>query len=607
MIICASRHIFNRYQLGVVLAALLLNFNAFAQTPAQSPRTAPEPDLTNVNQEIFKWTTLLDKLAIEARTLSEQDLRSEATNAVADAYWELSQARSRELFSSALDLALAIEAEKTRQAAISNVISAAANRDPQLARTLIKILLENKNRSDAAIKSSLDLLDLDLKTSELMAITASSAGASADSAWLIFQMQKRDPAAADRVYLAYLNNESSKTLNRLLWLGGYPFGNGESFGGAADPVEFTGFSGFDFGALRPNRALVDAFLSRADQAVTLTLNQVNSVSSPDNETLNAQVFFTVSYLLPETEKYRPDLYVRWASLQNDMAQRIDPRRRDAILQKLKNIFEERDRARTRTAGDEQTSEEFLQQAEKIASSCARDAIYAKAAFHLSYKRDFKRALAVADKISSLTLRTDVLQIVYYDMSVASTEADSTNIDDALRYANRVEAPELRALLLTRLAAVIRKNRNADDAKQLLLDAVKLAEHVEQPAVRAGVMVAIEKQLLEPDSDDRLKLLKDAVSAVNRSDAIDINRLAVQRRVEFSCEKEKGPWYGGAIARANLAESILKFSQSHEPEALQLALDLERDANRIKTLAGIAGSAIKRLQAETSIKKKPALP
>ena len=599
------RKIFHYRRISLSLAAVCLSVNVLAQTPAPSARTSPSPALADTNQEIFKWTSILDKLAIEARTLSEENLRAEALNAVADAYWELSQTRSKELFTSAMELALAIETEKPRQVAVSNVISTVARRDTQLARTLIKSLLASKNQSDAAIKSSLDLLDLDIRTSELIAISASAAGPSSDSAWLIFQMQKRDPATADRVYIAYLNNENSRSLSRLLWLAGYPFGNGESFGGAVDPVEFTGFSGFDFGALRTNRALADVFLNRADQSVTSTLGQANSVSPQESAALNAQVFFTVSYLLPEAEKYRPDLYVRWASLQNNIAQRIAPRHRDEIMQKLKNIFAQREQAHTRTGGDELSSEEVLEQAEKIASSCDRDAIYARAAFQLSYKRDFKKAMAVADKISTLGLQNEVLQFVYYDLSVASSEAASTNIDDALRYANRVEAPEVRALLLTKLAASVAMNRNADDAKQLLLDAIKLAERVERPAIRAGVLVAIEKQLPEPDSDNRLKLLQDTVSAVNRSDEIVIDRLTVQRRVNFGCEKDKGPWYGGSIARVNFIDSVLRFSQSHEADAVQLALDLERGANRIKALAAIAGAAIRRTQAEAGEKKKTA--
>jgi len=594
-----------RFILLAILATanvILVAADVFAQTHAPSSRR-PVRDLPDASQEIFKWSNLLDKLALEARTLSEENLRPDVVNAVADAYWELSPTRSKELFTVALQLALAIEPEKTRQAAVSNVISAAAKRDATFAKALINTLLESKSRNNAAIGSALDLLDLDIRTSELIAIAASSGGLSSDSAWLIFQMQKRDPAAADRVYLAYLNNENANSLNRLLWLAGYPFGYGESFGGALDPLQFTGFSGFDLSALKVNPALAEAFLNRADQTVSAMLSQANSMSPQDGEALNAQVFFTVGYLLSETEKYRPDLYVRWASLQNDIAQRIDPRHRDAILQKLRSIIEQRERVRTQTAGEEQSSEEVLQQAEKIASSCERDWIYARAVFQLSYKGDFKKAQALADKISALSLRGEVLQFVFYDMSVASAEDSSSNIDDALRYANRIDAPEVRALLLTRLAASLVKSRNADDAKQVLLDAIRLTERVEPLAVRAAVLVAIEKQLPEPDSDNRLKLLKDAVAAVNRSEEITIDRITVPHRVNYSCEKDKGPWYGGSIARVNLIDSVLRFSQSHEADAMQLALDLKRDANRIRVLAAIAGSAIKRINAELSEKNK----
>ncbi|HEY3581089.1 MAG TPA: hypothetical protein VGK82_11115, partial [Pyrinomonadaceae bacterium] len=61
--------------------------------------------------------------------------------------------------------------------------------------------------------------------------------------------------------------------------------------------------------------------------------------------------------------------------------------------------------------------------------------------------------------------------------------------------------------------------------------------------------------------------------------------------------------GGSIARANLIDSVLRFSQSNEDDAMQLALDLKRDANRIRILAAIAGSAIKRIQSELSEKNK----
>jgi hypothetical protein len=589
----------------VGLGILMLNGAVIAQTPAPTPPTSIKSTAaSDLNIELAKWTDLLDKLAIEARILSVEALRSEAMTSVADAYWEASPAKSRELFSSSLDLALLIEIERTRHAAITRLISTAAKRDVQLARGLTQILLDKKDRNDPALQASIDLLDFDPRTSEAIALASSSLGISADAAWLIFQLQKRDPGAADRVYSAYLNNANSRSLNRLLWLAGYPFGYGESLGGSTDPMQFTGISGFNFPTLKANRVLATAFLNIADQSILSTLSTANGATPQEAEALNSLVFFAVAHLLPEAEKYRPDLYQRWATLKNETSLRINPTHRDAILSKLTSILAERERVRTQTTDELDSSEEVLEQAEKLAIGCQRDAIYARAAFQFSYKKNFKRAMLIADKISALDLRDNVIQFVYYDMGVAGTAPESSiNLDDALRYANRVESPELHALLLVKLAAFLSKNGDPGQVKQLLFDAKKLAEHIEKSSVRAGVLLAIERQLADSDADNRFELLRDAVSAVNRDKDIRIDQLSVQRRVNFGCQQDKPIWYGGGVARFNLIDSVLRFSNSREDAAVQLALSLDPGVNRIRALAAVAGSASKRVIAERDAKKK----
>lgn len=589
----------------VGLGILMLNSAVVAQTSAPTPpastrRTAA----SDPNTDLAKWTDLLDKLVIEARTLTDETFRSEAMTSVADAYWEPSPAKSRELFTSSLDLALLIENERDRHAAITRVIATAGKRDLQLAKRLTQILLDKKDRNDPALQASLNLLDFDASTSEAIALASSSLGASSDAAWLIFQLQKRDPAAADRVYYAYLSNANSRSLNRLLWLAGYPFGYGESLGGSTDPMQFTGISGFSFPTLKPNPVLATAFLNIADQSIVSTLNMTNTATPEEGEALTSLVFFAVSYLLPEAEKYRPDLYTRWAALKNESSQRIRPGHRDAILNKLANILAERERVRTQTTDDLDSSDEVLEQAEKLASSCQRDAIYAKAAFQFSYKKDFKRAMLIADKISALDLRGNVIQFLYYDMSIAGTAPEtSVNVDDALRYANRVESPELRALLLVKLAAFLSKNGDPSQVKQLLFDATKLTEHIEKSSVRAGVLLAIEKQLAESDADDRFVLLRDAVTAVNRDKDSRIDQLSVQRRVNFGCQQDKPTWYGGTVARFNLIDNVLRFSNSRDDAAVQLALSLDPGVNRVRALAAVAGSAAKRVLTERKAKTK----
>lgn len=575
---------------------LLINATILAQ-PQPRVRTDPSRQAgaaADSQTETGKWRFLLDQLVIDARTLTEENLRSAALNAVADAYWELSQPRARELFAASLELALTIEVEKDRQAAVNQVIYSAAKRDRQLGQTLTKKMLERNNANHQPLQAALDLLQTDAEAAEAVAMASTARGASFDSAWFLFQLQKHNPQAADRVYTTLLNNENSRSLRRLLWLSGYPFGYGEAFGGGPDPLQFSGISGFDFGELKANPALAMAFLKVADESVLATLNQVATAPPEQVEVLTSLAFFTLSYLLPEVEKYRPDLYPRWIALQTNVSQRINPHRREEILSKIKNILSERERVRNRTTDEQDFSDEALENAEKLASTCQRDIVFAKAALKLSYKNNFKRAMQIADRVSAIELRSNILQFVYYDSALDGMPANSRpDTAQTLEYANRVTAPEQRALLLLKLVTAMLKHGDDELKKELLLEATKLAERVTDPDVRAGVMLAVANQFPESDPDDRFRMLKRAVAAVNSKKDIKIDKFLVERRVNLTCVGTPSQWYGESLAQVSLIDSILQFSQLHEDQAMQVAQDLGPGINRVRALAAIAGSAIKK--------------
>lgn len=586
------------------VAVSLITSVSVARSSASVLQDLPKKSATpsDLVLKISKWANLLDQQMIDARSLSDE-VRPEAMTSIADAYWELSPDKSKELFVAALDSASLVENENNRQIALNRIISSAAKRDPQLAKTLTRLLLDKGNGAKHAITTAVDLLNSDTETAETIALSSVSFGPSFDSAWLIFQLQKRNPAAADRVYSAYLNHPNSRTLPKLLWLAGYAFGYGEAFGGAMDPAQFSGISGFRFDTLRPNRALAAAFLNTADQMITAGINSLNSATPEQVEAVNSLVFFTVTYSLPEIEKYRPDLYARWAALGTQSSQAINPDRRSAILNKIRAILADRDRARTQSTDSGPLVEDTLEKAEQLAGSCQRDVVYAKVSLDLSYKTEFKRAMSIADKISGLDLRSNVIQFIYYDMAMAGASAKaSITIDEALKYANRVESPEHRALLLLRLSSQLSKDGKEEESKQLILDAINLSERVTDPPARAAVLVAVEKQLSESDFENRFKVLKNAVTVLNRNKQTKIDQLSVWRRVDLGCEQKGAAWHGGRITNLNLTDGIVRFSQSREDEALQLALELDSGVNRIRVVAAVAGSAIKRIKAEEDAKR-----
>ena len=572
----------------------------YASVPQNRANTAATASDSAV--KISKWTSLLDQQAIDARVLPDEN-RAEAMVAIADAYWELSPDKSKSLFVAALDSAFSIEKETTRQSALNRIISAAAKRDPQLAKTLTRSLLEKDSGPKHAIATAVELLNSDTQTAEAIALSSVAFGPSFDSAWLIFQLNKRDSAAADRVYSAYLNTPNSRTLPKLLWLAGYPFGYGEAFGGATDPVQLTGISGFQVATLTPNRDLATAFLTVADQAIAVAINSLNGATPEQVEAVNSLVLFTVTYALPEVEKYRPDLYPRWAALGLQSSQAVNPDHRAAIANKVRAILADRARAQNQSTDQRASVEDRVEKAEQLTGSCQRDAAYASISLDLSYGADFKRALSVADKISGLDLRNNVMQFIYYDMATAGASAKaSITIDEAVKYASRVESPEHRALLLLKLSSELSKTGKEEESKQLVLDTINLSERVADSSARAAVLVAIEKQLSESDFEDRFRVLRNAVAVLNREKQTRIDQLSVWRRVDLGCEQKGVQWHGGRIANLNLIDGLVRFSQTREDEALQLALEFDPGVNRIRGVAAVAGSAIKRIKAEESAKR-----
>jgi hypothetical protein len=64
----------------------------------------------------------------------------------------------------------------------------------------------------------------------------------------------------------------------------------------------------------------------------------------------------------------------------------------------------------------------IERAEKLASSCQRDKEYSKAALGLGSAKQFKRALAIADRVSDLKQRDRVLQFLSHEMAVSARDA-----------------------------------------------------------------------------------------------------------------------------------------------------------------------------------------
>ncbi|MFY9620190.1 MAG: hypothetical protein WAM70_15365 [Pyrinomonadaceae bacterium] len=552
------------------------------------------------NAKLMRWEAALPQLALAARTLSDQNARPEALVAVADAYWELDQGKAQELFLAALDLALAIDpSEKERQSAIRTVIAAAGKHDSKLTKRLIERLESEKDRESRsqAISAALDLLQTDASAAESIALASSRFGPSFDAAWLIFELQKRDPAAANRVYSAYLNNVNPGRPSQLLWLAGYPFGYREAFGGATDPLQFTGVFGLDNTGMTPNPTLANAFLTTTHRVVTQTLQSATDITPDQAQALNGLVYFISMYLSAEFGKYRPDLVNQWRVIQQTAGASLTSSRREEIVNKLNSIVASRSRTSRANAETETDIEDLLARAEKSPTSCGRDMAFATASMQVAHTRDFKRAISITDRIYDLALRDGTLQFIYYDMSAASLAKKSgVDLDESLRNAERLASPEQRGILYLKIAASWRAKGDKDRAYALLLKAAESAEHIAQPAIRAGLLFATAYDLteLDPGLSQAITKMKDAIRLLNNNKDVRIDQISIVRRLDLACDKKGGAWYGSSdnLGRVDLIATLVKMADTDAATAEELAHDLAEGPNRIRALAAIAVSEIR---------------
>lgn len=589
------------------LATLVLIFSAHArgqaapeQKPARKPERTPAADTA-------RWQYMLEDLAKEARTALQVEKRPLIMAEVADAYWELEQSRSRELFMSALEVSLSAKdgAEEDGQS-LRHVIRLAARRDAALARKLTeKVLASDPGQESATtepISAATELLETDAAKAAQLAEANAPAGPSYEAAWFLLQLARRDPAAADRVYAAYLNRSATGAgfgFERLLWLAGYPFGYAEAFGGSLAPDKMMGFSGLRLSVPGPRPALAQAFLDLALRVSQDALRQVSTSDPQRAEALNGFVLFTATYLLPEVQRYRPQALPAWALLEQQSQAGTTAAQKESVGRRVRNIFESRPRPDRQESAEDYADpqvEDRLARAEKSPSGCQRDVEFAHAALGIGYTKDFARAFDVAGRIDNESIKDSVSQFLYYDMAGAAAAGDdAAGFDDAQKYAERVSPPEQRAMLYVKIARAGLRRHDRQLAAALLAKTLRLAETTPEPSSQASILLAAAAGFSEFDPYEAYKALKESVKVVNSAKVQNVEDFRVLRKVNLACRPGEDTWYGGTdrAERFSLFESFAAVARADADGALSLARELNDPSIRIRSLISIARAMTKK--------------
>ncbi len=548
---------------------------------------------------MIRWQLMLDQLLQEGKTLLPEQSRPFALARIADTYWIIDRDKAEEVFIMALETAISLKSDATdSSSAIRNVLSLAARNDASLAKRLIDRLQDARSKENEKgtepLQVAIDLLSFDAQRAAEMARASAPIGLSDDSAgFFILKLAQSDLSAAESVYRAYLTrfvSSSDADLGSLLWLAGFPFGYGESYGFmAGNPYRMNGIGGMRIQGLISNPNLAAAFLDSALPFIQKAIAEASSSTPEKDDRLAYLALFATTYLLPEVARYRSGAFQVWRELNQQALSATSVARQQEVMNQIQRVLQNRSRAnendRSPQSHIEQQIESYLQEAENSVG-CNKDRLYAKAALSICYKKDFAQALAIATKIDTTSLKESVRQYINYSMSAYAVE--SKNFDDARVYAERVESPEQRSLLYVKIARAALRDKDRVFATQSLIEARKLAEHVSDPKAQAGILLTTSTAFSSLDPIETFNTLKDSIKAVNRTKNLDIDSFRVLRRVNLSCSGEDYTWYGGydQPEEISLTKTLGSYSESDIEGAILMAQTLEDPEIRIRVLTSI---------------------
>jgi hypothetical protein len=100
--------------------------------------------------------------------------------------------------------------------------------------------------------------------------------------------------------------------------------------------------------------------------------------------------------------------------------------------------------------------------------------------------------------------------------------------------------------------------------------------------------------MDPSLIMPIRMMKDAIRLLNDNENVKIDQISVLRRLDLSCDKKAGVWFGSGepIGRFDLIDTLVKISVQDSSTAEELAGDLKGGVNRVRTLAAIADSRIR---------------
>ncbi|MDQ4123853.1 MAG: hypothetical protein M3209_20635 [Acidobacteriota bacterium] len=545
--------------------------------------------------------SLVETQISDSKTVEATDKQIKILIRAADFLWQFDEPAARKYFTSALDLAHERFKEKgveSKQFARGmfitgrddfrfTVLTAIAKRDSAWAQKLTESVLEEmkteretkgETKDFASSNEELDRLinvaSALLKTNKQAALEFARRalrfpiGRNTTSNWhfFLYALAKQDQAAADALYSEVLAANNNAEIDYLLYLSGYPFGNGRIYGAASSSIGYTVAPEFV-----PNPALQRQFLNVLIGR-SLSLAPPTGAEKIEQWRLSeaAAAFAALQDLeLIAAERF-PDLTPRIAAAKAHAQSLITAENRAAL-----------DTRRKQSENFQASFASKLERLEKETDASKLDNLIVGLINSAEKEEELKKAAEWLSKIGETETRESTTNFLHFKLS--DLQIKNNRLDEAEKTLEKVGELEHRAVLQFKIAETKLKLENDKQQASLILEkvvsaALKADSSVERAQVLLGSAFWFEKY----NQFRAAEVLSEAVKTINRLENPDLSSTNVRRQI---VGKNFGFFAVYEMPGYSLEKSFAQVSRKDFQGALNQARNL--DDKYLRTLAVIA--------------------
>jgi hypothetical protein len=475
-----------------------------------------------------------------SKTIDNDVRRLQVLIKAADIIWPLEPEKARATFADAFEVATRNFKEKGAKDTSDGrmrvqgvdqrytVITAIAKRDSKWAQRLSKQILEEEMR-EAADQATKDPAQM-ARTAEKLLNTATSLIATDQAAALafarssfaypavlqlpffLFKLSEVNRSASDQLYVEALNVYAKAPMDQFLYLSSYPFAASRELGEMPVWTNYAPHS-----VLTPNPTLQRTFVSALLSRAAALIRNPASAAPQERFSETSQIYMALTRLESMIDGSLADLGPALAEAKGNISSLLTQPEQQRVGETL-------------TDPPKQSFDERIENADRMADAARRESVIALAVISAAETESLEKLEAAAAKIDDVKLRSQIMSMVYFNRSQRALK--DKKIEEARKYAAKVEEPDQRAYLFAQIANESLKQTKEDAAiRQMIEDVLEAVAKAPDSAVKVRAMLVIVHLYSAVDPNRAVSVLGDVVKTINRVEAIDLAGDVVRKKIE----------------------------------------------------------------------------